>query len=221
MNVDKTPLKIEKMFDKIACNYDFMNNIISFFSHYSIKSKALDYLNIKNNSKVLDLCAGSGDMGRIVLKKSPKSKVAGVDFSSKMIEIAQNKNKNIEYFIEDATNLSFENESFDYVICAFGLRNIQDRKRCLSEIYRVLKPQGKFLHLDFGEKNFISKIYDFILNFIIQFLKNKEAYYYLIESKNEFPCPIELAEEFELAGFKKEVVKYFFFKNISFQIVKK
>lgn len=213
--------KIEKMFDEISSQYDFLNNIISFFTHYSIKKKSLDLLKLKPNSKILDLCCGSGDLGEILLKKYPNSKITGVDFSQKMLDIAKKRNKKIEYFKMDAQNLDFQDNSFDCVVMGFGLRNIEDKELCLKEIYRILKPGGVFLQLDFGKKNLVCKIYNFIILFLINFLKNKKAYKYLINSKNKFDEPEELIKKFKKTGFKNPLVRYFCFKNISAQICAK
>lgn len=219
--IGKNSQKIEKMFDKIAPNYDFLNNIISFYTHFYIKTKSISLLKFKPDSKVLDLCCGSGDLGRIILKKYPKTIITGVDFSSKMLDIARVKNKNIEYLKMDAKKLDFSDNFFDFVVMGFGFRNVEDKELCLREIYKVLKKDGVFLHLDFGRKNTISKIYDKIILFLINFFKNKEAYLYLINSKNNFLNPESLIEKFKKEGFKPVLIKYFLFKNISVQILKK
>lgn len=224
-NNDKNSQKIEKMFDKIAPNYDFLNNIISFYTHYFIKTKSIKLLDFEPDSEVLDLCCGSGDLGRIILKKYPKTTITGVDFSSKMLDIARAKNKtkskNIKYLKMDAQKLEFSDNSFDFVVMGFGFRNVENKELCLKEIYRVLKKDGVFLHLDFGQKNTISKIYDKIILFLINFFKNKEAYLYLINSKNNFLNPKSLIEKFKQEGFKLVLIKHFLFKNISVQVLKK
>lgn len=220
--INKEPEKIKTMFNKIAKNYDLLNNIISFFTHYQVKKIAVKSLNIIPNSKVLDLCCGTGDLGRIAKKLTSSCEVTGVDFSKNMTNIAAKKNPNIQYLEQDATNLNFENNSFDYVLMGFGLRNIQDRKSALKEVYRLLKKDGAFLHLDFGAKNFLNKIYDNIISVLTRiFFKNKESYLYLLKSKNEFPAPNILAEEFKDIGFKVKTIKYCCFNLISFQICTK
>lgn len=220
-NIDKNPVKIQQMFNNIAPFYDFLNNIISFYTHLLIKTKSIETLKIKPYSHVLDLCCGSGDMGNTIFKKYKCINIFGVDFSDKMLEIAKKKNKSIKYFKMDAVNLDFDDNYFDFVVMSFGLRNIEDKKACLKEIYRVLKPGGCFLQLDFGQKNLISKIYDKIILFLINFIKNKDSYLYLIKSKNAFDSPVDLIEQFKKAGFKFVKLKYFLFKNISAQVVEK
>lgn len=217
--INKEPDSIKKMFNKIAAHYDLLNNIISFFTHYQVKKIAVKNLKITPNSKVLDLCCGTGDLGRIAKKLTPSCEVIGVDFSKNMTDLAAKKSPSIKYMEQDATNLNFDDNSFDYVLMGFGLRNIKDRQAALKEVYRVLKPDGAFLHLDFGNKNFLNKMYDLIITFFAKmFFKNTESYLYLLKSKNEFPPPNILAEEFKNVGFKVETIKYCCFNLISFQI---
>ena len=157
---------IKNLFDNLSNKYDFMNNIISFSTHKTIKEKAIKALNIKPNSKVLDLCCGTGDLGAIIKEIEPTCDVVGVDFSSQMLEIARKKHPNITFWEADATNLSFEKNSFDYIVMGFGLRNIPQKNKVLENIYKILKTNGKFLHLDFGKQNKISKIYDNLILFL-------------------------------------------------------
>ena len=113
---------IKSLFNKISQKYDFMNNIISFGMHKNVKLTSIKALKIEPNSKVLDLCCGSGDLGRIIKKIQPSCDVIGVDFSPKMLEIARLKNPNITYWEIDATDLPFEKNSFDYIVMGFGLQ---------------------------------------------------------------------------------------------------
>ena len=222
MCIDKNPAKIKSLFNEISPYYDFINNIISLFTHYFIKIFALKNLKIKDNSKILDLACGTGDIVKIVSKYYPKTDIIGLDISDKMLEIAKKKNPKKNFVLGDIINLKYEENEFDYITIFFGLRNVENRTKAISEIYRVLKKDGLFLHLDFGEDNFLSKIFDFITPHLAKlFGKNKEHYKYLIESKNDFLKPDKLIEEFEKAGFKFEEKKYFLFKTISYQIMKK
>lgn len=217
--INKEPDSIKKMFNKIAVHYDLLNNIISCFTHYQVKKIAVKNLAIHHNAKVIDLCCGTGDLGRIAKKLTPSCEVIGVDFSKNMTDLAAKKSPNIKYMKQDATNLNFEDNSFDYVLMGFGLRNIKDRQAALKEVYRVLKKDGAFLHLDFGNKNFFNKIYDLIITLLAKmFFKNPESYMYLLKSKNEFPEPNVLAEDFKNVGFKVKTIKYCCFNLISFQI---
>ena len=213
---------IRNLFNKISNKYDFMNNIISFGLHHFVKKIAIKNLKIEPGAKVLDLCCGTGDLGRLIKKIQPTCDVVGVDFSPKMIEIARQKNKNITYWEMDATNLPFEKNSFNYVVMGFGLRNIPEKNKALEEIHRILKNNGEFLHLDFGEQNALSKIYDNIILFISKiFLKNTKEYKYLIISKNRFLKPNELIELFKFNRLEYIKHKNMFWNMISFQIMRK
>lgn len=213
---------IKNLFNNIAFKYDFMNNAISFWTHIYIKKLAIKSLEIKPNSKVLDLCCGTGDIAGIVKELYPSCDVLGVDFSSEMLSIARKKYSNVTFFEYDVLNLPFEKNSFDYVIMSFGLRNITKKNKAIEEVYRILKTNGLFLHLDFGVKNRINKFYDNIILFISKLLlKNSKPYKYLVLSKNNFLEPNELIELFKFNKLDCTLVKDIFFHIISFQVLKK
>ncbi len=214
--------EIKTMFNNLAKNYDFFNNIISFGFHKTVRRIAIKTLNIQNRAIVLDLCCGTGDFGEIAKQFQPNCEVIGVDFSEEMLKIAEKKNTNIKYFIQNATAMNFENNKFDYVIMGFGLRNIPDKEAAIKEIYRILKPNGKILQLDFGEKSFFNSAYNgIILNLINLFTKESKPFKYLIKSKDGFLPPKQLSVLFEKFGFKTEMIRYLLFGIISFQIYKK
>lgn len=222
MTLDKTPETIQTMFNMISEKYDFMNNIISFGMQYFIKKNCIKQLVINLNSNVLDLCCGTGDLAKLLKRYNPNSSVTGMDFSVKMIEIAKNRIEGVRFLQGDATNLPYADNTFDAVTMGFGLRNIQNAEKTIEEVYRVLKPNGKFLHLDFGEKNVLSSIYDKVIMFIVRIFSNDIfAYKYLIDSKKMFPIPEELIKIFEKRGLKLLKRKDYLFKTISCQIYEK
>jgi len=210
------------MFNSIADKYDLMNNIISLGTHKYAKFMSIKNLSIKSGDKILDLCCGTGDLAIQMKKKQPESEVMGLDFSEKMLEIALKKSKygNITFINTDCTKLPFYDNSFDIITMGFGLRNIFDTNKALSEVYRVLKPGGQFLHIDFGRKNFFSKIFDKIIPVLVKiFYKNSSPYNYLIKSKQLFPPPEGLIEVFESEGFKILKRKDYLFGVISSQVM--
>ena len=222
MSVDKSPKKITKMFDEISSYYDKMNNLISLGTHCLIKKNALENLAIKPYSNILDLCCGTGDFTKIINKIAPKSKIIGLDSSVEMLKLAKIKNPQKVFMYGDCTNLPFKENEFDYITIGFGLRNVKNRQKAISEIYRTLKTDGKFLHLDFGNHKFPSKIFDYIVKFMVKIQGLKfENYQYLIKSKNEYPEPTELIKEFENEGFKLIKRKDFLFGVVSYQILQK
>ena len=224
MTVDKASEKIEKMFDSIADEYDRNNNIISLGLHSLVKTLAIKELDINNNYDVLDLCCGTGDIISILIKQNKNLNITGVDFSEEMLKFAKHKlaGQTVNLLNEDVSSLPFENSIFNTVTMFFGLRNVENRQKVINEIYRILRPEGEFLHMDFGVKNIFSRIFDFIaITGIKIFYKNKSAYEYLIESKHEFPNPEFLIEEFIRSGFKLKKKKDFLFGIISMQIFTK
>ena len=219
---DKNPQKVKALFNEIAQYYDKINNYISFFTHYIIKYLALKELNIKPRSMILDVCCGTGDFTQIINKFYPRVNIIGIDFSQNMIKLAKIKNPNGVFAVADCLNLPFKEREFNYVTASFGLRNIENRKQAIAEIYRVLDFGGEFLHVDFGEHNKLSKIFDFIVPIIAKISKiNIQHYKYLIDTKNDFPQPDKLIEEFSELGFKFVKRKDYLFGAISIQIMEK
>ena len=222
MTLSKTPENIRMMFNAIAEKYDFMNELISLGQHRIVKRKSLKMLEIKPHSKILDACCGTGDLGVLIKKEEPLADITGIDFSEKMLSIARNRIESINFIQKDITDLDFPDNSFDFVVMGFGLRNVVNPEKALYELYRVLKPGSEFLHLDFGKKNFFGNFFDFEVQLLAKiFNSNSEAYDYLIKSKKNFPLPDELIKDFEKCGFKFKVRKDFVFGVISAQVMKK
>lgn len=222
MTLDKSPGNIQKMFNTIAEKYDFMNNVISLGTHQSVKFKSVKNLDIHPHDSVLDICCGTGDLSRSLKKIQPLACVTGIDFSEKMLEIAKSKSKDIKFIQGDAVSLPFEDNHFDFVTMGFGLRNISQPEKAVEEAYRVLRPGGRFLHLDFGEKSFTNKIFDIGVPLMTKiFYGGNVSYDYLVESKKVFPTPDELIKDFESKGFKLVKRKDYILGAISCQILKK
>lgn len=222
--IDKSPEKIHIMFNTVSRKYDLMNNIMSLGTHHCVKYKSIKCLNIKPHDNVVDLCCGTGDLARIIKRIQPDACVTGIDFSEEMLKKAKNKKSigKISYMQGDATNLPYEDNSFDIVTMGFGLRNIANAEKAVEEVYRILKPNGSFLHLDFGRKNFLSKIYDKITPILAKiFTENSVSYKYLIKSKKEFLSPEDLIKDFENKGFKLKKRCDYIFGVISAQIMYK
>lgn len=228
MKIDKSPETIHKMFNSVAQRYDFLNNLMSFGTHNYVKYLSIKNLVIKPHDSVLDLCCGTGDLARLIKKIQPEAHVTGIDFSEKMLEIAVRKNsakeqcRQIKYIQGDVTDLPYEDNTFDFVTMGFGLRNIANAEKAVEEAYRVLRPNGSFLHLDFGKKNLLSKIYDKTTPLLIRLASgNSIPYSYLINSKKIFPLPEELIKDFESKGFKFKKREDYLLGVISAQIMTK
>lgn len=214
--MNKNPIKIQEMFNKIAKVYDFNNNVMSLGQHIRIKKQSVKFLNA-HNVKVLDLCTGTGDIAGFIDKSC---KVIGVDFSDKMLEIARKKYPWINFIEGDCTNLPFEDNYFDVVTISFGLRNIENYDNALDEIYRVLKPNGLFMHLDFGKKNILGDIlFDIIVPHLVKiFYKDNLPYEYLVKSKQMFFNENALIELFAQHNLKIKEKHSMLFGGASCQI---
>lgn len=222
MKIDKNPAKIQKIFDEIATYYDEMNNWLSLGFHFFIKKTVLRRLKLAKNSVVLDICCGTGDFTKIISSIAPSARVIGLDNSINMIKLAKAKNPKNTFIKGDCTDLPFKDSEFDAITAGFGLRNVENRQKALSEVYRTLKTGGKFLHLDFGKHNFVSKMFDIAVPFLVKLKrKDTQSYKYLINSKNDYPEPQELIREFQQCGFKLLESKEFMFGAIACQIVEK
>jgi len=219
MPPEKTPENIKSMFNALASEYDFFNRIISFGLHRIIKKLSIKELDIKKGHKVLDLCTGTGDVARLVKQMHPDSDVFGVDFSQKMLSIASSKYPDIDFSLQDCCDLSFDNNYFDVATMTFELRNIENYDKALSEVHRILKECGVFMHLDFGKSSeFFDIFFKAVIKFLVMpFVKDKNTWTYLLQSKEAFFSPDELIKIAEDKGFELIKKKDFLFGVISAQ----
>lgn len=205
---------ISVMFDKLAPDYDRNNNIISLFTHKIIKYLVVASVGrLPKNVKILDLCTGTGDIAGLLKRKYKKANVIGVDFSKEMLNIARKKYPKIDFVYADCMDLPFQNGTFDLATISFGLRNTENYEKTISEIKRVLKNGGIFVHLDFDKK---SRFANFIFEKIVKTLKSTD-YEYLLQSKNDFPDSNGLIDLFASQGFNLIKTKSFLFGIISAQ----
>ena len=150
----KNESEVNEMFTRVAPNYDKLNNIISLGTQKLWRKKLLAGLEFKPGIKALDVCCGTGDLAIALANRLPQGRVTGVDFNAAMLKIAEQKAKTIPNLIlinGDAMDLPLEDESFDIVTIGFGLRNVPDADKALSEIYRVLKPGGQLGVLEMSQ----------------------------------------------------------------------
>lgn len=219
----KNPEIIKNLFNNLANKYDFFNRVISLGMQTKVKKDSLKLLNVHNGDKVLDICTGTGDLIYFLDKLNPNLDLTGIDFSENMLEIARKKQKksqnNIRFFIADGRELPFEDNTFDIVTIGFGLRNIENYERVISEIHRVLKPKGQTLNLDFScDKSLANSIFDLITRIITSFTSKKNSFKYLIDSKKEFINSIDLINLFRRKNFIFLRRKYFAFDVISAEV---
>lgn len=221
---------VHNMFDNLAQDYDKMNNIISLGSHKIIKKIAVDRIKIQKNSKILDICTGTGDIAIYLAKKYPESKVIGIDFSEKMLEIASEKARdinNIEFLLADALNMPFNDEEFYACFVSFGLRNLKDLKKGLLEIRRVTRCGGYVSSVDLGKVKGITSyairpyLYKVVPLFGKIFHGKISPYKYLPESNESFPSPVELVKMLEEIGFNDVKNYNYLFGTIAQQVAVK
>ena len=217
-NLEKTPEKIQNLFNLIAPQYDQNNDIISLFMHRFVKKSVVEAIpEVSENAKILDLCTGTGDIAALLKKRFPSADITGVDFSDAMLKIARRKHKTINFVNADCLKLPYEDNSFDLVTISFGLRNTVSFDKALSEISRVLKPGGIFVHIDFGDANkHADRVFYELVKFIAE-LQGDDCYVYLLQSKNEFPPVEKLVELFASHGLKYEMRRDYIFGIISAQ----
>ena len=206
-------IQITKMFNNIADNYDFLNHCLSFGMDFFWRKKAVKKLN--NPSTILDIATGTADFA-ISAAKYTNAKITGIDISQGMLDIGIKKinKKNLSNRIilqnADSENLPFKVNTFDAITAGFGVRNFENLKKGLSEIYRVLKKNGILVILEpSSPKKFplkqIHKLYFSNLLPIIGRLisKDKNAYKYLPDSVNAFVSGEKFINKLKDIGFKE------------------
>ncbi len=200
---------IRKMFDSIAPTYDFLNRLLSFGIDRSWRNHLARLAGDLNNKILLDVCSGTGDLSKVFIKLG--ARVVSLDFSIEMLLIGKNKGwLNNELTAGDASVLPVKSSSVDFLTIAFGIRNIPDIERFLSESERVLKKDGKLLILELTRpaSKFYGVLYRFYLGRLLPFIggivsKDKSAYRYLAKTIETFIDPDTLAKMIIANGFSE------------------
>jgi demethylmenaquinone methyltransferase / 2-methoxy-6-polyprenyl-1,4-benzoquinol methylase len=205
--------QVTKMFDNISKEYDGLNRVISFGIDVKWRNKVVNIVAKKNPNYILDIATGTGDLA-INLVKTKASKIIGLDISPGMLEVGRQKisKKNLENTINmvlgDSENLPFDDDTFDAITVAFGVRNFENLDKGLSEILRVLKPNGIFVILETSVpiKTPFKQGYNFYTKGIMPiigklFSRDKAAYSYLSESASVFPYGNALNNILHKIGF--------------------
>ncbi|WP_418264041.1 bifunctional demethylmenaquinone methyltransferase/2-methoxy-6-polyprenyl-1,4-benzoquinol methylase UbiE [Flavobacterium faecale] len=205
--------QVAKMFDTISGNYDNLNRVISFGIDVKWRKKVLNIVKKSNPDTILDIATGTGDLA-ILLAQTKAEKIIGLDISAGMLEVgekkiaAKNLSKTIEMVLADSENIPFENNFFDAITVAFGVRNFEHLEKGLSEIFRVLKPGGVFVILETSvpDKTPYKQGYHFYTKNILPligklFSKDDVAYGYLSESASKFPYGEALNNILRKIGF--------------------
>lgn len=201
---------VKKMFSRIAKDYDRMNSILSFGIHHKWRKIATDKANLKDGMKILDCATGTGDLAIAFANRlNGKSEIIGMDFNEDMMSIAQQKSAkngcNIKFETGDVLALKYQDNYFDIASISFGIRNVDNPKKGLIEMARVVKPGGKVLVLEFGQPDDWFKIpYNFYNKFIPTIGKmivdDKSAYTYLPNTTQRFPAGDKFIKIMEETG---------------------
>ena len=187
---------VESVFDKVYDKYDLMNDFMSLGIHRIWKKDLMTWMNPSRNKKLIDVACGTGDIGKLFLDLTDKdNEIFCIDPNKGMVSKGKDKlknYKNINWLIAPAEKLPIEDNSCDYYTISFGLRNTKNINKALSEAYRVLKPGGRYLCLEFSKAtnnglDFIYKNYSKLIPLIGNaVVGQKEPYEYLIKSIEEF-----------------------------------
>ena len=204
---------VENVFDQVYNQYDLMNDFMSFGIHRIWKKNMLNMMNPSSKQKLIDVACGTGDIAKLFLDNVDKqSEITCVDPNKGMISKGKEKLRefsNLNWIIAPAEKLPIKDNSFDFYTISFGLRNTKNIKKSLSEAYRVLKPGGRFLCLEFSKiqnsnLNFLFKYYSKIIPSIGKIIVGeKEPYEYLIQSIDNFLNQEELIDLMIENNFKK------------------
>ncbi len=207
------------MFNNISKRYDFLNHFLSLGIDILWRKKAIKELRALQPKQILDIATGTGDFAIEALALKP-DKVTGVDISEGMLEFGRKKlaqrnlTDKIELRLGDSEKLLFDDNTFDAVIVAFGVRNFENLEKGLADMFRVLKPGGKVVVLEFSTpRRFpMKQLYSFYFKYILPIIgrlisKDRAAYTYLPESVRAFPDGPLFTSILNKVGFNKTICK--------------
>jgi len=222
-----TTEKVRHIFSTIAPEYDRFNALSSFGIDRHWRRKTVAMARLSRSSDVLDLAAGTGDLTLALAKRGAPAAILSTDFVPEMLEVARAKvaeyegPTTIEFAVVDAQDIPLEDDRFDVVTVAFGVRNLPDRDANFREVYRVLKPGGRYVILEFTRPPFppFRAIYHFYLRTVIPALGglltgDRPAFQYLNDTILAFPGQVALAGELHKAGFGEVT-----WRNLTFGVV--
>lgn len=207
--------EVELMFNNIAPKYDFLNNLLSLGIDKLWRKRVVKMIGKLNASNVLDVATGTAELAIAIGKGNPNLRITGIDISQGMLDIGKKKlqdlklNSNIELLKADSEKLPFNNNTFDVVTVAFGVRNFEHLEDGLKEIFRVLKNNGTFIVLEFSKPSSfpMKQLFGFYFKVILPFIGNKiskdsRAYSYLPESVSVFPEGKNFTDILDKCNFK-------------------
>lgn len=206
--------QVATMFNNIAPKYDFLNQLLSLGIHKGWRKKAIQQLRESKPKNILDIATGTADFAIEAMVLNP-DKITGVDISEGMLNLGKEKiiklkfQDKISLQLGDSENLVFADNTFDGITVGFGVRNFENLEKGIADIYRVLKPNGTLVVLEFSKPTAfpIKQVYNFYFRYVTPtigkiFSKDNSAYTYLPESVNAFPAGEEFLNVLKKAGFK-------------------
>lgn len=206
--------QVAEMFDKIAGKYDAMNRFLSARTDIGWRKKAIRRLKKDNPQHILDVATGTGDMAIMAYKLLKPAHITGIDISEGMLELGRKKVEKeglvdkITLLTGDSETINFAENTFDAVMVAFGVRNFENLENGLKEMWRVLKPGGRLVVLEFSKprQKAIKGFYNLYMGLVAPqvarwFRQNKEAYQYLNESAKAFPDRQLFTDLLKKAGY--------------------
>lgn len=207
--------QVTEMFDTISGEYDGLNRIISLGLDQKWRDNVVDMVAAQQPQTIMDIATGTGDLVIKMAEKTSASRLVGLDISSGMLEVGKVKVKQqkldgrIEMVLGDSENLQFEDHTFDAITVSYGVRNFEDLEKGLSEILRVLKPNGALVVLETSvpEKFPFKQGYYLYSNLVVPtlgkiFSKDQKAYGYLSKSASKFPYGERFNNILKKVGFK-------------------
>lgn len=202
--------RIRSMFDAVAPRYDFLNHFLSAGIDVRWRRRAIRGLELAPGHRLLDLCAGTGDLGLEALRQVPEIEVVGVDLARRMLARGREKSAGAACrFVQgDAEHLPLPDASVDAACVGFGIRNVASLDRALAETARVVKPGGRFAVLEFTTPPHpvFRRVYHAYFHHVLPRVGgwlsgHPDAYGYLPRSVGRFPAPEALAAQIRRAGF--------------------
>ncbi len=200
---------VRDMFDRIAPTYDLLNRVLSAGIDVSWRKRAIHFLKRAPKGAVLDSCAGTMDLSRLLRDSFPGDRIVAADFAPKMLEAGKAKAPSVERVVADAMDLPFKDGEFTKMICGFGMRNVADTKKGVAEARRVLAPGGVFVTLEFFRPTqlrtqaFHAAYAKVVLPTVGGLLSGDSgAYKYLAKSMKGFLSTAEYMQVLENSGFE-------------------
>ena len=207
--------KVQGVFSSVASKYDVMNDVMSLGIHRVWKDAMMDWLAPIRGQALLDVAGGTGDISFRFLKRASGANATVLDLTESMLAEGRKRAENVgisgqlEWVVGDAMALPFEDDSFDVYTISFGIRNVTDPQKALSEAYRVLKPGGRLMVLEFSHipNNLLQWFYDkYSFNVIPRLgqiiASDRSSYQYLVESIRKFPKQESFMKLVIAAGFE-------------------